>query len=91
MDCQFALHQLIMGRKAKKKKLKKHKYKAITFRLSERQNHSLMKYCKACNTTPIKVIKRNLEKYLGSYDYTVQPESYVSERQLDLFGDTGAE
>ena len=45
-----------------------------------------MKYCKACNTTPIKVIKRNLERYLGSYEYNAHQESpTVSERQLELF------
>jgi hypothetical protein len=77
-----------MGEKKSKKKVKRHKFKQITFKLSERQNKSLMKYCKACDTTPIKVIKRNLEKYLGTYEYIAQQEpSSVSERQLELFQD----
>lgn len=71
----------------KKKKVKKRKFKQITFKLSERQAKSLMKYCKACHTTPIKVIKRNLERYLGSYETNTQQESVVSERQLELFQD----
>ncbi|NOU45556.1 MAG: hypothetical protein HOO86_00655 [Bacteroidales bacterium] len=75
-----------MGDKKSKKKVKRHKFKQITFKLSERQNKSLMKYCKACNTTPIKVIKRNLERYLGSYEYNAHQElPAVSERQLELF------
>ncbi len=77
-----------MPAKNKAKKRRKTKFKAITFKLSERQTASLMRYCKACHTTPIKVIKRNLERYLGAHEYTMNvQESLVSERQLELFND----
>lgn len=76
-----------MPGKSKAKKRRKTKFKAITFKLSERQSASLMRYCKACHTTPIKVIKRNLERYLGTYEYSTQQEIHVSERQLELFND----
>lgn len=76
-----------MPGKSKAKKRRKTKFKAITFKLSERQSASLMRYCKACHTTPIKVIKRNLERYLGTYEYSTQQEIQVSERQLELFND----
>lgn len=87
MAYKCAFLQLFMKNKKSKKRVKKRKFRQITFKLSERQSKSLMKYCKACNTTPIKVIKRNLERYLGTYEYIAQQESVVSERQLDLFQD----
>ena len=76
-----------MPGKSKARKRRKTKFKTITFKLSERQSQSLMRYCKACHTTPIKVIKRNLERYLGTYEYSAQQEIHVSERQLELFND----
>ncbi len=76
-----------MPGKSKARKRRKTKFKSITFKLSERQSESLIRYCKACHTTPIKVIKRNLERYLGTYEYTAQQEMNVSERQLELFND----
>jgi hypothetical protein len=80
-----------MGEKKSKKKASRYKFKEVTFKLSERQYKSLLKYCKACHTTPIKVIKRNLERYLGTYEYIAQQESgLVSERQLELFGEESA-
>lgn len=44
-------------------------------------------YCKARKTTPIKLIKRNISRFLTAYEYEVPPEMYVTENQLQLFED----
>lgn len=68
-----------------RKHKKKRKYKTITFKLSEGQFRSLKNYCKARKTTPIKLIKKNIERFLTAYEYDVPKELYVTENQLDLF------
>ena len=68
-----------------RKRKKKRKYKAVTFKLSEGQFRSLKNYCKARKTTPIKLIKKNIERFLTAYEYDVPKELYITENQLDLF------
>ena len=71
----------------KKKKKKTVKYKSITFKLSSTQRKSLENYCKARKTTPTKLMKKLLKPFLQNYSKEVPGEYYVSERQLDMFGD----
>ncbi len=78
-----------MKKKGKKKsKKRKTKFKEVKFKLSEKQYRSLTNYCKARKTTIIKLIKKSIDKYANNYDVQVPKQFFVSERQLDLFGDT---
>lgn len=69
------------------KRRKNRKYRAITFKLSPGQYRSLINYCKARHTTPIKLIKRNIERFITAYEYEVPAELYVTENQLNLWED----
>ena len=53
--------------------------------LTARQKKSLMNYCKARNTTPTKLIKKMIRRYIDYYEKGVPEEYYVTENQLDLF------
>ncbi len=68
-----------------KKKRKKVKYKTISFQLTSKQKKSLTNYCKARKTTPTKLIKRMIRKYIDKYATEVPKDYYVTENQLDLF------
>jgi hypothetical protein len=70
----------------KKKRKKKIKYKKIVFKLSAKQKKSLENYCKARKTTPNKLIKKSISRYINGFDKSVPDEYFRSERQLDLFG-----
>ena len=65
-----------------------YKYHAITFKLSAGQYRSLRNYCKARRTTPIKLIKKNIERFITAYEYEVPTDLYLTENQLDLFSET---
>ena len=64
---------------------KSYQYHAVTFKLSQGQYRSLKNYCKARRTTPIKLIKRCISRFISNYEYEVPPELYVTENQLQLF------
>lgn len=71
---------------AKRKKAKrKIKYKKITFKLSARQKKSLENYCEARQTTPNKLIKKAIKRFINGFDTSVPEDYYKSEKQLDLF------
>lgn len=72
----------------KKSHHRNYKFHAITFKLSQGQYKSLKNYCKARRTTPIKLIKRNIERFISHYEYGVPEELAVLENQLNLFEDT---
>lgn len=76
------------ARRRKPKPPKRRKFKTIVIKLSANQSKSLMNYCRARKTTPNKLIKKNIARYLHNFGKEVPAEYYVSERQLDLFGDT---
>ena len=76
-----------MGNKKNKKSHRGHQYHAITFKLSKGQYTSLRNYCRARKTTPIKLIKRSISRFISNYEYEVPPELYVTENQLLLFED----
>jgi len=73
------------SRRKGKVKRKKTRFKSITFKLTENQYRSLRNYCKARKTTPIKLIKKNIERYTSNYTYQVPHTFYVTENQLELF------
>lgn len=77
-----------MKRKSKKRNRKITKFRKIEFKLSENQFRSLMNYCKARKTTPIKLIKKSIDRFISGYELHVPPQYYVSEKQLELFNET---
>ena len=76
-----------MKTKKSKRSRKSYQYHAVTFKLSQGQYRSLKNYCKARRTTPIKLIKRCISRFISNYEYEVPPELYVTENQLDLFNE----
>ncbi len=81
-----APNQCVMAHKQnKKRKRRSYKYRAITFKLSAGQYRSLQNYCKARHTTPIKLIKKNIDRFITAYEYEVHQDLYLSENQMDLF------
>ena len=76
-----------MGTKKNKRSRRSYQYHAVTFKLSRGQYLSLRNYCKARKTTPIKLIKRSISRFISNYEYEVPPELYVTENQLLLFDD----
>lgn len=71
----------------KKSNRRNRKFHQIIFKLSAGQYHSLQKYCKARKTTPIKLIKKSIERFTSNYEYEVPAELYLTENQLQLFED----
>ncbi len=69
----------------KKARRRSYKYHTITFKLTSGQYKSLRNYCKARKTTPIKLIKRSIERFTSNYEYKVPEELYLTENQLNLF------
>ncbi len=69
------------------KKRKKVRYSEVRIRLSYRQKRSLINYCHARKTTPNKLIKKMIRKYISNFAEDVPEEYYATENQLDLFGD----
>ena len=72
----------------KKKSRRRYKHHAVTFKLTSGQYKSLKNYCKARRTTPIKLIKKSIERFISHYEYEVPAELYLTENQLDLFDET---
>ncbi len=69
----------------RKSRRRNYKYHAVTFKLTSGQYKSLRNYCKARKTTPIKLIKRSIERFISNYEYEVPEELYITENQLELF------
>jgi len=69
------------------KKRKKVRYSEIRIRLSYKQKRSLINYCHARQTTPNKLIKKMIRKYISNFADDVPEEYYVTENQLDMFED----
>ena len=74
-----------VGNNKKKKSRRKYKFHAVTFKLTSGQYKSLKNYCKARKTTPIKLVKKSIERFISHYEYEVPAELYLTENQLDLF------
>lgn len=56
-----------------------------------KQKRSLLNYCHARKTTPNKLIKKMIRPYISNYSVEVPEEYYITENQLDLFGDNDVE
>jgi hypothetical protein len=69
----------------RKRKRKKTRYTTIKLKLTSRQKRSLMNYCEARQTTPNKLIKKQIRRFLNGFDKNVPDEYFASEKQLDLF------
>ena len=76
-----------MKAKKNKRSRKSYQYHAVTFKLSQGQYKSLRNYCEARKTTPIKLIKRSISRFITNYEYEVPAELYLTENQLQLFED----
>jgi len=72
----------------RQKKRKKVRYSEIRIRLSYKQKRSLLNYCHARQTTPNKLIKKMIRKYISNFADDVPEEYYVTENQLELFNET---
>ncbi|MBR6775210.1 MAG: hypothetical protein IKM23_05785 [Bacteroidales bacterium] len=72
-------------RNKRKSRRRSYKYHAVTFKLTSGQYRSLRNYCNARKTTPIKLIKKSIERYISHYEYEVPAELYLTENQLELF------
>ena len=73
--------------KTRKKRRKKVRYKEVSLKLSKNQQRSLVNYCTARRTTPNKLIKKMIRRFITNYSKEVPEESYVTANQLDLFGE----
>ncbi len=71
----------------RKKKRKKVRYRRIVIKLSQRQQRSLINYCKARHTTPNKLIKKVIRPFLNGYDKEIPQDVLPTPNQLDLFDD----
>ena len=69
----------------KRKSHRKNKFYKVAFKLTFNQYNSLLNYCRARKTTPVKLIKRSIERFTSCYTYEVPDELYLSEKQLELF------
>lgn len=69
----------------RKSRRRNYKFHAVTFKLTSGQYKSLKNYCKARRTSPIKLIKKSIERYISHYEYEVPAELYLTENQLELF------
>jgi hypothetical protein len=74
-----------MPAKKRTKRRKKVRYSKLTLKLSSRQKKSLENYCIARKTTPTKLIKKVIHRYINGFDKQVPDEYFVSEKQLELF------
>jgi len=71
----------------RKKRRKKVRYKEVSLKLSKNQQRSLVNYCTARKTTPNKLIKKMIRRFLNFDSKDVPAESFATANQLDLFGE----
>lgn len=69
----------------RKSRRRSYRYHAVTFKLTSGQYRSLKNYCRARKTTPIKLVKKSIERFISHYEYEVPAELYLTENQLELF------
>jgi len=72
--------------KSRRKRRKKVRYKEVSLKLSKNQQRSLVNYCIARRTTPNKLIKKMIRRFLN-YAQEVPEKSFATANQLDLFGE----
>ena len=69
---------------AKKKIVKKVQFVNVAFKLSKQQKRALSLFCKHHGISPIKLIKRSIERYT-SYVPDKDAKPYVHPRQLNIW------
>jgi len=74
-----------MAEKGRKKRKRKIRYSTVTIKLSMRQKRSLVNYCEARRTTPNKLIKKSIHRFINGFDKSVPESISAAENQLDLF------
>lgn len=67
------------------KKVKRKKFKTVSFKLSPRQMRSLKNYCAARRTTQTKLIKKMIRDYIEYFDEEVPEKYHNAHNQLDMF------
>ena len=73
--------------KSRKKRRKKVRFKEVKLKLTKNQQRSLDSYCKARRTTPNKLIKKMIRRFLTFNSKNIPEESFATANQLDLFGE----
>lgn len=73
------------NRNKRKRSHRSYRHHTVTFKLTSGQYKSLKNYCKARKTTPIKLIKKSIERYISHYEYEVPADLFLTENQLELF------
>ncbi|MDR0364640.1 MAG: hypothetical protein LBH92_06465 [Bacteroidales bacterium] len=68
----------------KRKKNKPVQFVQISFKLSKQQKRALNQFCKHHGISPIKLIKRSIDRYT-SYVPEKNAKPYVHPKQLDIF------
>lgn len=71
--------------KSRKKRRKKVRYREVKLKLSKNQQRSLDNYCKARRTTPNKLIKKMIRRFLTFNSKDLPEGSFVTANQLGLF------
>lgn len=64
---------------------RKKRFKTFSFKLSPRQYNSLQNYCTKENTTPIKLIKKQLKEFTENYSDEQIGKEKIAKNQLELF------
>lgn len=72
-----------------KSKKRKHVYKLVKFKLSEKQMKSLQSYCRVRKTTSTKLIKKSIRYYIENFSEEIPPKFYITSNQLDMFKEPG--
>jgi len=73
-----------------KKKPKKIQFVELSFKLSKQQKRAFMQFCKHHGITPIKLIKRSIERYTN-YVPEENAKPYVHPRQLNIWDEINSE
>jgi hypothetical protein len=74
-----------MSPSKRRKRRKKVRYHTIKLKLTTSQRKSLLNYCEARKTTPNRLIKKMIRRFIEKYADKVPEELYVTENQLQLF------
>ncbi len=61
------------------------RYRTVKLKLTAKQKRSLDNFCRSRRTTPTKVIKRAIRPFIENFGGNIEPVSYVTENQLQLF------
>ncbi len=69
----------------RKKRRKKVKYRALSFKLTEQQYKALRIYCRRNGITPIRYLKKLINHQIERFKNDLPTETFVTPNQLELF------